>query len=461
MSDVSLATRKHRRYAVFVVGMIVLFFVMPLVLPSHYNTFFVIYNLILTAHIIIKILLLFMGFYLNAKRNISAFTPCHLDIPNEDLPMYTILLPVYKEKLETLTSLLEAIGKFDYDPAKLDIKLIVEEKDTGTLEVAMRLKNDFIFDLVLVPDGKYKTKPRACNYALRTAVGEYLTIYDAEDRPEKYQLKKSLAAFKKYGENYACVQAALNYYNRNDNFITKSFCVEYAMWFDYTIISLDRLRMFFPLGGTSNHFRMERLKNIGGWDEYNVTEDAEIAVRLVRQGYEIGVINSITEEEAPNIIKSFLKQRTRWIKGFIQTFCDHMAVPGLFRQMGPKQMFVYWNFLFFSFFGYISIVMLVVQGNILWLMDIPFSQLSLWVMSINSALVLITATIAYFYIGGRRGIAKKILYFVPFLLYWTLHNIAGLMACWEICLKPFQWNKTEHGLFRMYESLKTKIKARP
>ena len=154
--------------------------------------------------------------------------------------------------------------------------------------------------------------------------GKYLVIFDAEDRPEKYQLKKALKKFNELDEKYICLQASLNFYNKYDNFITYCFSMEYSMWFDFTIRTITKYGTFFPLGGTSNHFKVKELFEIGKWDGYNMTEDAELGVRIAKAGYKIAYLNSITSEECPKTIYAWIKQRTRWIKGFMQTFCEHL-----------------------------------------------------------------------------------------------------------------------------------------
>ena len=181
---------------------------------------------------------------------------------------------------------------------------------------------------IVVPDGQPKTKPKACNLGLRFARGEFLVIYDAEDRPEPDQLKKAFIAFRRGGPRLACVQAALNYFNANENFLARMFTLEYSFWFDYMLHGLDALRMPIPLGGTSNHFRTSVLRDLGGWDPFNVTEDADLGIRASALGYSVGVINSTTYEEANTSTHNWIRQRSRWIKGYMQTALVHSRRPG-------------------------------------------------------------------------------------------------------------------------------------
>jgi len=190
-----------------------------------------------------------------------------------ELPTYTVLVPVYKEA-NVVADLIANLGALDYPREKLEILLLLEENDTETIEAARAARPPSTITFLIVPPGHPQTKPKACNVGLFFARGEFLVIYDAEDKPEPDQLKKAVIAFRRGGDRLVCVQAALNYWNAADNWLTRMFTVEYSFWFDYMLPGLDRLRLPIPLGGTSNHFRTRGLRMLGGWDPFNVTEDA-------------------------------------------------------------------------------------------------------------------------------------------------------------------------------------------
>jgi len=260
-------------------------------------------------------------------------------LADRSLPVYTILVPLYKETA-VLPRLVEAIDQLDYPKAKLDVKLLLEEDDAETIAFARAAGLPSHFRLVIVPQGMPKGKPKACNYGLIQAQGEYVVIYDAEDLPERDQLKKALVAFSKGDDRLACVQAKLNYFNRDQNLLTCWFTTEYSMWFDLFLPGLDASGAPIPLGGTSNHFRTDMLRGIGAWDPYNVTEDADLGVRLFKRGWTTAVIDSTTYEEANSEVYNWIRQRSRWVKGYIQTYLVHMRHPlDLLRQLGPKGFF--------------------------------------------------------------------------------------------------------------------------
>lgn len=219
--------------------------------------------------------------------------------PDEDLPYYTIQLPVFKES-EVIYKLASNLQNLDYPKHKLDVKLLIESDDEVTFNAVKNLKFPCIFDPVIIPYAQPKTKPKACNYGLHFSKGKYLTIYDAEDIPDSDQLKMVNALFHKLPEEYIVVQCALNYFNKTENFLTRMFTLEYSYWFDYMLPGLDGLGVPIPLGGTSNHFKFDKLMELGGWDGFNVTEDADLGIRAYAKGYKVTVLNSTTYEEANN-----------------------------------------------------------------------------------------------------------------------------------------------------------------
>jgi cellulose synthase/poly-beta-1,6-N-acetylglucosamine synthase-like glycosyltransferase len=196
-----------------------------------------------------------------------------------------------------------------------------------------------LFDPVVVPAAKVTTKPRACNYGLLRAKGELCVIYDAEDNPDPDQLKKAAIVFMRSNDDLVCLQSKLNFYNANENLITQWFSIEYANWYEFYLQGLDWIEAPIPLGGTSNHFRKKGLDELGRWDPYNVTEDADLGIRLARKKMKTEIIDSCTLEEATTTAKCWIKQRARWYKGHLQTYLVHMRQPGkLWKDLGTKKL---------------------------------------------------------------------------------------------------------------------------
>lgn len=368
-----------------------------------------------------------------------------------DLPIYTVLIPLHDEA-PTIPRLLRALDALDYPKAKLDIKLIVERSDASTIEAIKAAAPHGAYELIYVPYSLPQTKPKACNYALHFARGEYVTIYDAEDIPDPLQLKKAVWWFRKQGGKTACLQARLNYYNRNHSMLTRLFAIEYACWFDFMLPGLRKLDIPIPLGGTSNHLHLPTLRRLGDWDPYNVTEDADLGLRLALAGQRTDTLDSLTAEEAPIVISDWVKQRTRWIRGYMQTWLVHMRHPmQLLRDMPAT---AFWGFQFFI--GGPCLVFLT--APLLWLLSgfwvldilhVRESALSPWihgfaagnlVFGLSAHLVFALVVISRY---RWAGMAKAL---CVFPLYWLLHSYASFRALWQLATNPHLWEKTPHGL---------------
>ncbi|MBC7288707.1 MAG: glycosyltransferase, partial [Armatimonadetes bacterium] len=254
--------------------------------------------------------------------------------PEDLLPTYTILVPLHREA-SVLGDVVRALSSLQYPAEKYEVLLLLEEDDAETRAACDALELPPNFRPVIVPHSLPKTKPKACNYGLELATGEYLVIFDAEDRPEPDQLLKAAAAFRKLPRRVVCLQAKLNYYNPRQNLLTRLFTAEYASWFDLFLPGLTARGGPIPLGGTSNHFKTAVLRRLGGWDPFNVTEDCDLGVRLHKHGYRTAMIESTTWEEANCRLRSWIRQRSRWVKGYMQTYLVHMRRPLLLlRQLG-------------------------------------------------------------------------------------------------------------------------------
>ena len=258
-------------------------------------------------------------------------------VPDFELPDYTVLVPLYREE-KVLTALVTKLSELRYPAERLQVLLLVEQDDGPTRAALREMDLGPQFEVVVIAPSEPRTKPKACNAGLERARGEFCVIYDAEDRPEPGQLAKAVAAFRSLPDWAVCVQAELQYWNPYTNWLTQCFAAEYALNFSLFLRGLDRFRLPIPLGGTSNHFRTEALRRLGGWDPYNVTEDADLGIRIARRGWAIRMMASVTEEEANSRLGNWLRQRSRWIKGYCQTWLVHMRSPGrLWRELGPRR----------------------------------------------------------------------------------------------------------------------------
>ena len=380
-----------------------------------------------------------------------------LQLLGEDniLPVYTILCPLYHEA-EGVVQFLRGLTKLDYPFDRLDIRVLLEADDLDTQEAAyaekQRMGNPPSIRIIVVPESDLKTKPRACNYGLVDARGDYVVIYDAEDVPEPDQLRKALVAFTRLPERTVCVQAKLNYYNADQNLLTGFFTAEYSAWFDLFLPGLCAVGAPIPLGGTSNHFKAAALYQLGGWDPYNVTEDADLGIRIARRGMSTAVIDSTTWEEANPRVGNWIRQRSRWVKGYMQTWLVAMRQPRrLLRTLG------FWRFLCFqATIGGTPFVLLL--NPIYWAFGVLYVLTArdivpllfpapIFAVSVLAALV---GNLLFVYLS-IFGLFKRQRYgLVPLMflspLYWVLQSIAAWKALYQLMVKPHYWEKTTHNL---------------
>lgn len=364
------------------------------------------------------------------------------------LPDYTVLVPLYKEA-HMLPQLIAALEALDYPRARLDIKLLLEADDKETIQAAAALRLAPRYHVLIVPDRQPRTKPKALNYGLAQARGEFVVIFDAEDIPAPGQLRHALSLFASHDARLATVQAKLNFYNQRQNWLTRQFTVEYCSLFDGLLPAYSLFDFPLPLGGTSNHFRRRALEAAGGWDAHNVTEDADLGMRLYRRGLVSRVLPSTTYEEACFSYGSWIKQRTRWLKGWMQTYYVHMRQPlRLLQELGA------WRFLGFQAIigGPIlaSLAHPVFVGILIWQM--PYQSLpaslgltGLWVLSLFN---LVAGYFATMWLGAvslrLRNLTGFVFTILTIPLYWLLISLAAYRALLQLIYAPFHWEKTPH-----------------
>lgn len=362
------------------------------------------------------------------------------------LPVYTVIAALYREG-DVLAELVDALSRLDYPRARLDIKLVLEADDAETIAAARALDLDERFEVILAPPGEPRTKPRALNIALAFARGEFVTVYDAEDRPSPNQLRAALNAFAAGGEKLACAQAPLGWYNARETWLTRQFALEYAIQFHVILPALARWGWALPLGGTSNHFRTRALKAVGGWDPHNVTEDADLGFRLATEGWRTGVIAPGTLEEATTTLAPWTRQRTRWIKGFMQTWLVHMRRPfALLGGGGPGAAAALHLTIGLSALS--SLLHAPIAAGCLAAFLTGALSWQAAAMFVGGYAVAATAAI----LGARRAGLRLVLADIAAMpVYWTLHTRAAALAVIELVRRPHYWAKTTHGVSAMFQ----------
>lgn len=389
--------------------------------------------------------------------------------PDDQLPTYTVLVPAFGEP-EVIRILVDAMTRLEYPADRLEILLLLEEGDHATLAAATSIVTDLPIEVLVVPPGSPQTKPRALNYGFLQSQGELVTIFDAEDQPEPLQLRRAAIAMSRLGPEWACLQARLEFYDANVNLLTKWFATEYLTWFNCFLPGLMAKGAPLPLGGTSNHFRRDALDAVGAWDPYNVTEDADLGLRLERSGHRVAMLDSYTLEEANSDVVNWVKQRSRWQKGYLQTALVHLRRPRqLRREVGWK--------------GFGHLIAFVLGTPVLALLNLLFWSMSvIWLVTgtdliermfpgtvfylATGSWLIGNATILYLGIVSLLVTRRSELLWSALLtpLYWVLMSIASLRATIQLVVDPSYWEKTQHGL-RLHElaeiDLRDRVDAEP
>ncbi|QIE56407.1 glycosyltransferase [Pikeienuella piscinae] len=372
------------------------------------------------------------------------------------LPVVSLLVPLYHEP-ETAPLLLRSLSALDYPPELLDIKVILERDDSATLDALKALNPPPHVEILIAPDGAPRTKPRALNFALDFARGAFIGVYDAEDRPAPDQIRKIAAQFTAEAPDVACIQARLGYYNATENWLTRCFEIEYASWFDAMLPGLFGLGMPIPLGGTSLFIRREALETAGGWDSHNVTEDADLGMMLARAGLKTALSDSLTEEEASSRPGAWIRQRSRWLKGYLSTWVTHMRRPvELLADLGA------WRFI-----GFNLILLCAVLGYLLlpwlWLASLAGFWVNLRAAGAGAAtdaLVITTSAVLPIMFAAaafglwRRDRLNLVGWVLTLPLYWAFGAAAAYLALWELVSAPSKWRKTRHGVGRIAAELR-------
>jgi cellulose synthase/poly-beta-1,6-N-acetylglucosamine synthase-like glycosyltransferase len=372
-------------------------------------------------------------------------------IPDDQLPVYTVMIAAYHEP-EVIAKTLRSLGALDYPAHLLDIKLLLEADDDVTRAAVLTAHPAANVDVVLVPPSHPRTKPKALNFGLLHARGELITIYDAEDRPEPLQLRRAVVAFSRAAPRVACLQARLEYHNPHQNLLTSWFAIEYLSWFGFSLPAIAGGDTPVPLGGTSMHMRRSVLEEIGGWDPFNVTEDCDLGIRLYRKGYRTEFLNSTTYEEANSDAINWIKQRSRWYKGYAQTWLVHMRHPRLlWHELGGR--------------GFVGFNMLVGATTLTALLNPVFWALTFTWFVVHPTFIQSIFPSWVYFPGLASMIAGNFLaLYVDFVVirtagrpelmkaavlapvYWMLISVGALRAFLQLLIAPFFWEKTAHGL---------------
>lgn len=365
------------------------------------------------------------------------------------LPKVTLLIGLLRENL-VLPALLKHLAELNYPRERLEILFLLEEDDDVTEKNLAQIDPGRVFDVIKVPAGTLQTKPRALNYGLNFAQGEIVGILDAEDRPEPEQIRAVVETLHTAPPDVACVQGVLDFYNTNRNWFSRCFTIEYAVWFKVLLKGFQRLGLPIPLGGTTVYFRRSILEKIGAWDAHNVTEDADLGMRLCRYGYRTEVMASATFEEANARVFPWIRQRSRWIKGYVMTWAIHMRKPGqLLADLGWRGFAAFQIIFLGGVTSYLSIPLLWAMwfGALGTDLQARFGAPDIiWQLAFASMIfgqgVMVAVSVSALLAHDKRGLIPWV---ITLPLYWPIGALAALKAVVEVLFAPYYWDKTEHG----------------
>lgn len=423
-----------------------------------------------SAAILIIIATLQVGFLINAawrillvrvSRKPPLFLLHEADI---DLPNYTILIALHDE-VDVVDQLIDRLARIDYPSHKLQGLILLEAHDHATIDAVQQADRPWWLTPLVLPAGTPTTKPRALNAGLAHAIGEFVTVYDAEDDPDPLQLREAVARFRADPDHsLSCLQAPLRIRVADGDdrhaFLNRQFAVEYAALFEVTLPGMARLGFPFPLGGTSNHFRVDVLRSIGGWDAWNVTEDADLGFQLWRHGWRSGMLTRPTHEAPPGGIAVWLPQRTRWLKGFMQTLGVHTRDV---RGLGAKGFFALIITLAFTLASAAlhAFVLAWVAATVLVALVSGLTPLT----PVFALTVPATGTVAALGTGwigaSRAGVRYSLTDMLLSPIYWSLLTLAFGHALWRLIRDPFTWDKTPHRASRSMSAPVAAIQAEP
>jgi len=365
-------------------------------------------------------------------------------------------VPLFRER-EVASHLITRLKRLNYPKELLDICLVVEADDGTTRETLRRTCLPHWVRITEAPAGTVRTKPRAMNFALDFCRGSIIGVYDAEDAPHPDQIHRIVRRFHERSPQVACLQGLLDFYNPRTNWLSRCFTVEYNTWFRMFLPGLERLGFAVPLGGTTLFFRRDALEKLGGWDAHNVTEDADLGIRLARHGYRTEIVHTVTGEEANCRPVPWIKQRSRWLKGFAMTWAVHMRNPlKLYRDLGMRK-FLGVQILFLGTWLQALLAPLLWS---FWLIPLGLGHPMQAVvpapalMALGATFLLaeaITISVSAFAVSDKKH--RYLIPWVPTLhFYYPLGTLAAYKAFYELLTRPFYWDKTSHGIFKRTEA---------
>jgi cellulose synthase/poly-beta-1,6-N-acetylglucosamine synthase-like glycosyltransferase len=235
---------------------------------------------------------------------------------NEEFPKFSIIVPAKDEEV-VIYRCLNGLLDLDYPKDKMEIIIVDGDSTDSTGKVCSEFIAKYPEIFKIINEKESKGKPVALNLALPYVTGEIVGTFDADSLPDKEVLRKAASYFN-YKQVMA-VQGRTYSLNEKSSILTRVAAMEEKAWYQVLISGREKLQLFVPLNGSCQFIRRSVLEELGGWDETCLTEDVELALRLVEKNYLIKYApDVISGQETPSSLGDLVKQRVRWYRGYME-----------------------------------------------------------------------------------------------------------------------------------------------
>jgi cellulose synthase/poly-beta-1,6-N-acetylglucosamine synthase-like glycosyltransferase len=355
----------------------------------------------------------------------------------EEPPTFSIIVPTKNEE-SVIQRCLVSIMNIDYPKDKLQVIIVDGNSVDNTYSICEKISQQYPNNIKIIREQTTTGKPAALNLALTYATGDIVCVFDADSLPEKNVLSKVASYFN--DKQLTALQGMTTSINEKSNILTRVIASEEKAWFQMLMSGREKMRLFVPLNGSCQFIRHTALTEMGGWDENSLTEDVELAVRLVEKNRLIKYASDVCSgQETPSTLRSLVKQRIRWYRGYMETALKYgrlldsinkRTVDAEISLAGPFMMVI-------SLLSYIN-----------WALVAIFFSQSTPILNFTGLVIALTAvslvTIGIGLTTSEKPIKPKNLLWIPFVyIYWLVQMF---IACWAFLKLVFRskrdWTKT-------------------
>jgi cellulose synthase/poly-beta-1,6-N-acetylglucosamine synthase-like glycosyltransferase len=354
-----------------------------------------------------------------------------------ELPKISLIIPTKNEET-VIRRCLNSILNIDYPKDKMQIIVVDGKSEDNTLSICSEFSQKYPENIKIISEKTAKGKPGALNLALPYVKGELVGVFDADSLPEKDVLAKVASYFN--DEKLKALQGRTTSLNEKNNALTRVIAIEERAWFQALMSGREKLQLFVPLTGSCQFVRTKVLEELGGWDENSLTEDVELALRLVERNHHIQYAPDVCSgQETPNNIGSLFKQRVRWYRGYMETAIKYgrlldnvnkRTVDAEISMAGPFMMVVS----LLSYINWFFVALFLSQSNPI--LDFTGLVIALTAVSLVSVGIGLTAS--------EKPIKLRNLLWIPSIyVYWVIQMVIAGWAFLKLVFRRKRvWTKT-------------------